>query len=599
MNDKEFIRIVENPSDSCYMPLYNSTTARPEIIRRLDDLVQALDIIEYDKSYASAAGYFGAEVKQIVDHLDGIEKRKEGKEERWKMDSILKNQKTGLIQALMIFTDLHSGTNQSKVADYISYIRNTETLQKLYFEYEHYFEFHKIEDHPITPNQLEKNLISIADRLDKLEAKKFSMYQSNSSTFQKVKGIDLYHENDVFMGGGKLGSNQDREMTGAFKFEVNTDYFKFRYLNLGWIFNGLVIGRHKNDPKRIYKIKHPQSEVLSYQSLSFGGFGYTPYVRYRNNFALADTLHQHDRPFGSYVFVERSKYRLWPNGLVRHQGQFQIGQIGLLAGDKIQAKIHQDITTSSQRVYGWTKQVGNGGRYLLQLNHKADFLLFSTTNKYASVFTPKRPSQLRAKKKHRERGIYNQTWGDLKHKYAGVNIIGTADIRFGGYQTSFGAGVRFSTLDFINSTNQKYIVQRRRNRFDFGWHFDLGINYRYVQHNTMLEGLGYWSSFTKDPYDEDNPDYYVLQSSQVNRHLWIIDWGVTFRWRQMTMYYRQSFNRMEYTVPEIDYNDASVLSLVDPADLEFYQESIVNEHQSLQNRKFYGFGTIGASWIIQ
>lgn len=600
LSDEEFIRIIQSWNDPCFNVLYASWDERPAIIERLDDLIQKMDNIETDKDYGAMNNLFDAEVDQLIqDAVDSTTIRKDRKVYEDSLNQLLYESKTSLIESLMIFTELHKGDQHAQVPDLISYIRHTETLQKLYFEYEFNTRFDKLESHPISPNQYQENLTEIARQLNILEAEKYIMYQSNSSAYKKVKGIDLYHANDVFMGGGKFGSNQDREMTGAFKFEVSTDYFKARYLNLGWIFNGLVFGCHKNDSERVQRIKHPQNEVLSYQSLSFGGLGYTPYIRYRNNFALADTMHQHDRPFGSYVYVERSKYRLWPNGLVRHHGKFQIGQIGLLAGDKIQAKIHKDLTVESQRVYGWTKQIGNGGRYLIQVNHQADFLLFSTTNKYTSVFTPSKRNEHQAKKPHCKRSIYNQAFGPLKEKYAGVNVVGELDLHFGGYLTSFGTGIRFSTLDFIHSTDQKYIVQRRPNRFDFGWNLDAGIGYRYVQHSTMLEGLGYWTSFEKDAYDEDNPDYYVLNKDQINRHLWVVDWGVTLRWRQMTLYYRQTIHRMEYTVAPIDYNDPSVTALVNPEDQQFYQETIVKEHPSLQNRKFYAYGTVGVSWLLK
>lgn len=360
---------------------------------------------------------------------------------------------------------------------------------------------------------------------------------------------------------------------------------------------------------------------MSYQSLTLGMNFYTPYIRYRNNFEMADSLFQYDRPFSSYVFVERSKYRIWPKGLLRHQGALQVGVIGSDWGRDIQATLHRDATVESQKVYGWDKQIGQGGRFLVQLNHRVDVLLFSTTNKYKSFLL--------------------QNW-KTEHKNAlwdffGVNVIGTGAAYVGGYLTALEGGLKIATTDFTNQSGQNTIKAfrdpdlRTRNRiFEFGINLEAGIRFRRVIHNSMLEGFGYFTTYKDDKYDDESESVYTLNEAfysqqnrdstanpgrydrtpasqdQLNRTLWLFDLKLNLRWRKMTFYVQSTLHKKEYQIKSDNFNyDIFYDEFADPNDREFFygkdndpnDDGAFGELKEYDKRSYYGYGKIGVVWL--
>lgn len=438
----------------------------------------------------------------------------------------------------------------------------------------------------------DRNFEIIRKRLSVLEENRFVHYKSNEADLKKIKEIDLYMDNDFFTIGG---FNQDRDYTGGGALTVSTDYLAWRWVNLGWL---RYLGKNKLDkPHRI---------VMSYQTLSLGMSFYTPYIRYRNNFSLADTLFQYDRPFGSYVYLERNKYRLWPKGLVRHKGSFQVGKIGSNVGRDIQAVLHRDATVQSQKVYGWDKQIANGGRWLVQLNHTADVLLFSTTNEYQTIFSQTSKNRIR-------QGFF---------KDFGFNLIGTGEAMYGGYLSTIGGGIKISSSDFTRTGGQKTVKKFSFNGndiFEFGLTLDLGLRYRYIIHNSMLEGFGYHATYRDDKYDDEflsvytlNQEFYESENlnesgkntysrissslDQLERNIWLIDFGLNLRLRKMTIYWHMTFNTKEFKYKQIDYN--GLTTLVDPDDLIFYNDEVIPELNSYSDRKFYGYGEVGITWLL-
>jgi hypothetical protein len=209
---------------------------------------------------------------------------------------------------------------------------------------------------------------------------------------------------------------------------------------------------------------------------------------------LAGTLFQFDRPFGFYIYLERSKYRLWSNGLFRHNGAFQVGQIGANAGRDIQALLHRDAVVESQKVYGWDKQVANGGRWLIQINHELDVLLFSTTNERKGVFSKSK----------------NKDW---ENRYSGFNVIATSELLYGGYLAAGGLGLRLSGSDFTNQSGQSTLRERLKRKYEFGFNWELGFKWRYANHSCLLEGFGYTRTFIDDKYDDDAESSYTLNQA--------------------------------------------------------------------------------------
>ncbi|MFL5754553.1 MAG: hypothetical protein ACJ76F_14160 [Bacteroidia bacterium] len=448
----------------------------------------------------------------------------------------------------------------------LSLVRFHQTLQHLYNNYEYAINNEELE---IPEAMQTRNKQLIAQRFEVVEKKNFVLYQSYSAKNSAVKLVDFFMDNDFFL---LNGHNQDREYTGGGALTVSTDYFKWRWFNLGWLW-GQDVFKNKSDSVIISK-----DQVLSYQSLKLGMHFFTPYIRYRNNFALADTLFQQDRPFGSYVYVERAKYRLWPKGLFRHQGNFQVGRIGTNAGRDIQALLHKDAITTSQKVYGWQNQVANGGRWLVQLNHKLDVLLFSTTNKHYSVFLPKRM--------HHD-----------KRKYMGLTMYSSSELFLGGYYTALGTGLYFSLLDFTKQSGQNQIAARKRNVYEFGMNIETGFRYRYVLHNSMLEGVGYTGTFTKDPYDDEAGSSYTIPENRINRNIFIWETKLNFRLRKMLVYYGFTVQSKEYYTDPIDY--AGVSSLVIPADQDYYSATVIKELRDFNKLSTYGYGRLGIVWVVE
>lgn len=299
---------------------------------------------------------------------------------------------------------------------------------------------------------------------------------------------------------------------------------------------------------------------------------------------MADTFHNYDRPFGSFVYLSRSKNRLWQQGLARHVGEFQVGFVGLEAPDAVQASLHKDFIESSQRVHGWNKQIGSPGRLAFQLNHDLDFLLYSNTKKYKAPLN-------RIKRNN--------------DKYSGINFIGSLEGKIGTYMTAVGGGLRFSTLDFMHQSGQNMIVSKKHKSNEAGIHFESGIKYRRVIHNAMLEGIGFIKPFPKDSFDIDPVNAYTLTGNTlVQRDMWYFDWKIVFKYRKMAFYLQQTYHKLEYNAEPFDVNSPEANALLEGnSSIEdkrrgYYNETTKEEYPSLFERGWYGYGTIGMTWLI-
>lgn len=575
--------------------------ARIKVIQRLDGFLTKMN----DRILCNDYGFFGAgneQIKQVEGQLevDSLNKQDLRHTLSFKMDSLYI---VGM-KSLIVKCNLGVGFGKAlNYREYLSYVRDYSNLQRMYITFKQYkdaFETSRTTSTHISLHDVHEQLEAIAERVHDVEEQNFSMYRTYSAAPQNVKAFNLNHGND-FLAGGIL-NNQDQEMTGNFRFEFSTDKFKARWVNLGWLTSGFL-GESKNADYRAHKLKNPKYAVLSYQNISLGGDGYTPYIRYLNNTALADTMHQNDRPFGSYVYLERRKFRLWPKGLIRQNGTFQLGMIGLMTGQFLQAQLHKDAVTESQKVYGWEKQVGNGGRVLMQLCQDVDVMLYSSTNKYSSLFALNKP-QTSKRRRTSNLGMQN-AFGDLPKAYAGFNLSANMNVHYGGYLTALTTGLTVSSLDFLHQSGHVAVVSRRKNQFNFGWHVEASMKYRYVVHNTMLEGLGYTKTFAPDDYDDENSSIYVLSRTEVNRHLWLAEFKGVLQWRKMTFYYKLNLSRVEYTLPKVDMYSAEIMDIVndhtaneDPNFYNYFVQHIRPEFERAQNRKFYGFGVVGMTWLI-
>ena len=122
----------------------------------------------------------------------------------------------------------------------------------------------------------------------------------------------------------------------------------------------------------------------------------------------------------------------------------------------------------------------------------------------------------------------------------------------------------------------------------------------------MLEGLGYIETFPSDDYDDENSSVYTLSKGSINPHLWMVDFKAVLQWRKMTFYYQLNLNRIEYQLPNVDLYSPEIMSIVNDhtakEDSEFYNyfvNTIRPEVERSQNRKMYGYGVVGMTWVIE
>lgn len=591
LSQSEFIKSIRSTDQFPFLGWLNDEHETKAAIIRLDAIlgsVNSLVLVDnYDSIYSISGDDTLAELMQKSTWVKGSLGEVEDKAQKREMRTQLATAhqqiaiqvsaiKSELLQSVALLCGMMMRTDAQRVAAHLSYLATRETSRDLHLYYAEWSKSEAYSSSVLSPYETERNLTLISQRLEKIDHAELMLYASSTSTQQKIKSIEVNHGNDIFTDFSLLGINQDREMTGSFRISVTTDFFKARFLNLG-----------KPIVERILKIDH--SEVLSYQTLTFGGIGFTPYIRYQDNIELADTFHAYDRPFGSFVYIARSKNRLWQKGLVRQMGEFQVGFVGLEAPDVVQASLHRDVVTSSQRVYGWDKQIGSPGRLAIQLNHDFDFLLLSNTNKYKGLLNKQKASL----------NLQNES------RYSGANLIGTLEGKIGSYMTAIGGGVRFSTLDFMKQSGQHIIKANQKKEDEVGVHFETGLKYRRVIHNAMLEGIGFLKPFDKDSFDIDPINVYTLTgNTQVQRNMFYFDWKVVFRYRKMAFYLQQTFHNLAYKVTPFDANSAAAIDLLtsnpsfDTTRENHYNETIREEYSSLYDRGWYGFGTIGMTWLL-
>lgn len=479
------------------------------------------------------------------------------------------------IMTFLMIDDYQMDENVIKMS--VSRMRSQVSIEILLNYYE---EFINGENYKKMPEEMQiRNMKIISSRLSNIQSKNYVLYQSPYAQNKKVKSIELHMDNDVFMLGKNV--NQDREYTGGGALAFTTDYLKWRWFNTRWLRDKLF----KKDESGM-RVLQTRRVMLSYQSIKLGMQFYTPYIRYRSNFDLADTLYKLDRPFASYVYLERSKFRIWSKGLVRSEGNFQIGKVGTNIGRDIQAVLHQDATVSSQKVYGWDKQINNGGRWTIQVNHKIDVMLFSNTNRHISIFN-----------KWFRNNISLNTCDVEYHKR--FNTYSSWELFLGTYYTAVGTGLYMSAADFKSQSGQNMLMARKKNIKEYGFNWEIGFKYRRVVHNTTLEGIGFTQSFPDDRHDDESLSPYVIPKDKIRRDLFFLDAKIAVRWRKMTVYYSLSYFPKEYEIDLEDYSSLSKFANANDDDQSFYRNKVIPELQNFNAKKYYGFGRIGVNWIVE
>jgi hypothetical protein len=437
--------------------------------------------------------------------------------------------------------------------------------------------------------------------------KEFYIYDYVNTSNKVAKSLYLDHGNDIFT--LPIQENRDRDMTGSFRVELATDLLKMRFFN-----------------------RLNRSDILSYQSIFFGGEGYTPYIRYNpalfltkkniedgkltlagneiplfsnnntnysnlflNNFlAPVSNLFQKsiDRPFASYQYIGRAKYRIPIHGLWRYMGEFKFGFIGKSLGQDIQAAIHKDLNPSI-KVLNWDNQIGYPGRLALDMHFKFDGLLFSQNRQVI-----KEKFNFRT---NNETYVKNRNW---------VNTYFLSELNVGTVQNALTLGLGITNKTFKKQSGQKEV------RFDSRLLNNFFISYesklKWVQYNSLLRGLGLFSSFNNATHSGVNPDNYVLGKEDFKPFIWINDLKLTYRLRRVGFTYSTFISTQEFKKStfeksgktEIEYLD-SVLN--DPK-LGFTNSQIAfgklllntdDISSKLNIPKLQYYGTVGLNFYIE
>lgn len=408
---------------------------------------------------------------------------------------------TELVPLLEIGTESFSLQTYANSIDCIEHVETMTWLE--YYISEKFIKFYdisKISNKNQTLNIYKKVLTITRDKIDELMATNFTHYKFTNGSKQWVKGIYIEHGNDVFAFTPKY--QDDRDMTGAFRFEFFTDQAKMRLMSS-------FSNRMLNINGRGW---------YSYQSIFMGGEGYTPYLRDTTIFNQANSFDPDDRPYASFVYFGRSKHRITRLGRYRTHSQIKIGTIGSDKGSKIQSTIHKDITIWSHTPKGWDSQIAAGGR--LALNY--------------------------------------QTLGEMiinKEPILGVlHFSGLGEFSVGHDQTSGRLGFSISNKDLkerggINvDLTKNYRADKFRNRIQNGLTVNLTASYKRMFHNSMLEGYGVFTHAVDN--DPSTPiDVHTLTDDQMVRDLFIVNFDVAVRLRYVSLFWKYTLMSPEFDLP--------------------------------------------------
>ena len=391
-----------------------------------------------------------------------------------------------------------------------------------------------------------KQLELIGEKLEYLTSRKFMLFKMPQNSRKLVKSINIHHSNDVFL----PFVNEDRNMTGEARLEFTTDYLNLRIFDFFW-----------------------KRSILTYQSVFIGGEAYTPAVLYEvedvENFSgqllkkdeqtgkldsssleqvkgYLRNIHKDDRPFGSYYYFGRSQYRMHRKGNWRLKSDIRFGMIGRTAPAAIQAFIHRDIFTPSKKVLLWENQIANGGRFSFNFDYQLDI---SARNKFESS----RLSKL------------------FLCNYLNV----------GSRLTSIGTGVGWSNKKFIETNlngdllNKRIVGNRNANskaRFQSNKKNHLLLEFRtyfkYIIHDSLLEGIGVIKPFKIDEFDNDVTSSYVLLRSQSE------------------------------IVPVVLFAEAKLAYRLPYASLNLSYVFFTKEFNKLEAKPIYGYGRLGINYYI-
>lgn len=372
----------------------------------------------------------------------------------------------------------------------------------------------------------------------------FNFYTIRDIQRRKILAIEVNHANDFFdlipmYNGGRpmnreektnrkffMGNNHDRDMTGAFRLDVYTDFLQMRI-------NGIVTPTLKKfwnriSGKEVFAID--RDPFYSYQSLFITGMGTTPMLRDTALFKQVNSFDPADRPYASFIALGISKNRIHRKGLYRTYQEISVGKIGLGSPYGIQATLHRDIIQGSLNPNGWGAQIAAGdsaqksknvkqGRIGIQYLIRHDYTFFSSSK------------SLRY----------------LKHIKvdSSVNVFLTGQIHYGCQLTAADIGIGYANYAF-NFQNGRGLIKKVNPRHKEWLKLSLNasVYYRRVVHNSMLEGFGYIKNMEDgDPFTPKS--MHVIENKYIQRNLLIGNFGLSVSKNKVSFYVKYDFTSAE------------------------------------------------------
>ncbi len=361
-----------------------------------------------------------------------------------------------------------------------------------------------------SPAIWKERLLQINQRMDELFEKEFTLYRFTEFSSKPLRGLYAEHGNDFLH--FQTNHNEDRDMTGAFRFEAITDLFKMRVVgsDKAWSLNS--------------------RSWYSYQTIFLAGEGYTPYLRDTSIFNSPTAVDSSDRPYASFIYGGYSKHRIFRNGMFKMNSRIKIGTIGSARPGGLQSLIHRDLNIGAYTPNGWNAQIAFGGRVAIQYDLSHEYMLLTKGWLISD-------------------GIRNRFQNKMQAFPRWINVSVFDEIRYGHDMTSLGGGINIGTCDFKRSGDYLLPFASGRNRNKkYVAVFNYRFTFRNVIHNSMLQGYG----ITKQTLDEDptSPqDVYILTEGQVEDLVYIHELQFSIKLRHVGLFYRATFMSPEYDLP--------------------------------------------------
>ncbi|CAM1352672.1 lipid A-modifier LpxR family protein [Tenacibaculum halocynthiae] len=342
-------------------------------------------------------------------------------------------------------------------------------------------------------SEMKKILSILNKRMHNIISYEFTSYQHRDSKEKWVKFIYFDHTNDVL-----AIYNNDRDLTGASRFEIGTDKFKLRLF------------ADRNDDW--YNLT--SKSWYTYQTVFVGGEAYTPDLD-SPLLKTEESFNPYDRPFASFIYFGWSRHGVFRTGKFKYSIEWKLGTIGSLKPNNVQSAIHRDLTIGTRKPYGWKSQIASGGRIGINYNFNLEYLLFNERKRYipfTSVFS---------------------------------------DFKIGTQFTSIGLGINFSNKNFKTRGGINIPLLKNNN---LNCIVNLKSELRYIVHNSMLEGYGIFKR-TPDEDPSSPIDIHFLKSNEINRFLSITELSIGLDFKYFGFIY--SFNIMspEYFIKNIPKNN--------------------------------------------